>query len=410
MRDLLYKELLDKGLVPINDLSGNPESVVVYLRNKTTGNIRGQITTPGLPANKDLSKPKDPETGATYVLANQNPSLKIYPRGQVLTENQAAFCLSKGLILSEGEFFKLDAVAHEAALSFITNPNNRLHQTDYDLTVVDGVATFKFDIGITGARYTVLGLRGLNYQLIDMNSRIDETSIMLRHNTSLSWTLFQLKNLLVYQENGEAVLPVFVKWSITGPEDADVIPAVGNEISNGLRMAVAGDKVVYGLDWDGYNKDITYRDGEVSVTLVNGCVGATASFVATTDLDNRTIEVSVNEGVWVDLYAAPELNVLLYPAGHAGASLMIYLAEGITSAIVKMRCSSDIGLYVNTSQGFDEVHQQNQAYTLYNVNGAIVDPSLEVNKEYSSPMADDTSTEEDYVVRFRSVHFCLVAA
>jgi len=126
MRDLLYKELLDKGLVPIIDLSGTPESVVVYLRNKTTGNIRGQITTPGLPANKDLSKPKDPETGATYTLANQNPSLKIYPRGQVLTENQAAFCLSRGLVVSEGEFFKLDAVAHEAALSFITNPNNRL--------------------------------------------------------------------------------------------------------------------------------------------------------------------------------------------------------------------------------------------------------------------------------------------
>jgi len=181
MRDLLYKELLDKGLVPIIDLSGTPESVVVYLRNKTTGNIRGQITTPGLPANKDLSKPKDPETGATYTLANQNPSLKIYPRGQVLTENQAAFCLSRGLVVSEGEFFKLDAVAHEAALSFITNPNNRLHQTDYDLTVANGVAKFKFDTGITGARYTVLGLRGLNYQLIDMNSRIDDTSVMLRH-------------------------------------------------------------------------------------------------------------------------------------------------------------------------------------------------------------------------------------
>lgn len=147
------------------------------------------------------------------------------------------------------------------------------------------------------------------------------------------------------------------------------------------------------------------------VNIEISCVGASDRFIATTDLDTRTIEVSVNDGDWVDIFTLPPELILQYsPANHAGAELKIQIADGITTARVQMRCSSDIGLYVNTNQGFDEVHQQNQAYTLYNVNGDIVDPSLEVNKEYNSPMADDTSTEEDYVVRFRSAHFCLVAA
>lgn len=269
MRDLLYKELLDQGLMPLTDLTGDPESVVLYLRNKSTSNVRGQIVTPGVTAENDISKPKDPETGTTYVLANQNPSLKIYPRGDLLDSNQVAFCLSKGLLISTAEFFKLDDVAYESALNLITNPNQRLQSTDYDLTVTGSTAQFKFDDTITGTRYTILGLRGLNYNLIEMNGRFDDSSIMLRHNTNLAWTLFQLKNLLVYQENGEAVLPVFIKWDITAPEGNLVIPAIANEVSNGLRMAVGDDNILFSLDWDGYNKDITYRDGEASINIVS---------------------------------------------------------------------------------------------------------------------------------------------
>lgn len=294
MRDLLYKELLDKGLVPISGSSTSLQNVVIYLRNKTTNGIRAHIVTPGLPAEDDLSRPIDPNTGNAYSLANQNPSLKIYPRGDVLTDNQAAFCLAKGLLTSEGEFFKLDAVAHETALNFITNPNNRLHQSDYDLTIANGKAKFKFDVGITGTRYTVLGLRGLNYQLINMNNRIDDSSILLRHNTTLSWTLLQLKNLLVYQDNGEAILPIFIKWNITGPEDAVIIPAVGNEVSNSLRMAVVSDKLVYGLDWDGYNKDITYREGSTSIDIGVGCdcTTDTLGFDGGTPLAGATVKIN----------------------------------------------------------------------------------------------------------------------
>lgn len=142
------------------------------------------------------------------------------------------------------------------------------------------------------------------------------------------------------------------------------------------------------------------------------CAGATASFVATTDLGNRTIEVSVNGGSFVDIYAAQELSVLHYPTGQPGASLMIYLAEGITTARVKMRCSSDIGLYVNeVHEGYavNEIEQSNQSYVLFNEHDNVIDPRLTSNHVYD-PNFDDTSTDEDYAVYFRSAHFCLVAA
>lgn len=288
MRDLLYKELLDSGLVPLSNVSPSTESMVLYIRNRTVNNVRGVIVTPDLDEVADISRPKDPETGTPLILPNQNPSLKIYERNQLLNTNQAAFCLSKGLLVSEAEFFELDEVAYETALNYVTNANHHLSYNDYTLNIENNTASFEFVDGVIGYKYVIVGLRGLNYQLSDLNNRTDNSSVLFKHNTSTYWTMQQIKNLLVYQDNGEAVLPIFIKWDIT-LDGSEIVPAIGNEISNGLRLAVASNNLMYEFDWDGYNRDITYKEGSATLSILdNNAIGITASY------DSFYQEITVN--------------------------------------------------------------------------------------------------------------------
>ncbi|MEG2558801.1 MAG: hypothetical protein RSA22_04015 [Acinetobacter sp.] len=90
-----------------------------------------------------------------------------------------------------------------------------------------------------------------------------------------------------------------------------------------------------------------------------------------------------------------------------GASLTIGLADSVTTARVKMRCSSEIGLYVNEIREINEIEQSNQSYVLFNEHDNVIDPRLASNHVYARDF-DDTWTDEDYAVYFSSVHFCLV--
>lgn len=91
-------------------------------------------------------------------------------------------------------------------------------------------------------------------------------------------------------------------------------------------------------------------------------------------------------------------------------SLKVSISPSIEVARVQIRCSSDICLYVNPVANINEVEQANQTYSLYDSQGNVVDPRNTLNFIKNGSIGDDTSTDEDYAVYFRSAHFCLVAA
>jgi len=145
--------------------------------------------------------------------------------------------------------------------------------------------------------------------------------------------------------------------------------------------------------------------GKVSRKI--SCAGASNSFIARTDFNVRTFQASVNGSSWADLDSFSELSVLHTPMGGAGASLIITLKDGLPDTRVRLRASSEIGLYFDPNEEINEIDQPNQSYVLYDSNDLIVDPRMARNQDHSENGFDDTSTNEDYKVFFLAADFCL---
>lgn len=158
-------------------------------------------------------------------------------------------------------------------------------------------------------------------------------------------------------------------------------------------------------------------DGSISICLeaapkVISCAGASTTFELRSDLSSRTTEIQVNDGAWVDLFETIDGLSVTFQPNNPGALLTLSNTSGEDMRI-RLRASKDFGLYVN-SDGEENlrtnmVEQSNQAYTLFDADGNIIDPRLESNKDYSGRDFDDTGTNNDYAIYFRSAEFCLAA-
>lgn len=158
-------------------------------------------------------------------------------------------------------------------------------------------------------------------------------------------------------------------------------------------------------------------DGSISICLeaapkVISCAGASTTFELRSDLSSRTTEIQVNDGAWVDLFETIDGLSVTFQPNNPGALLTLSNTSGEDMRI-RLRASKDFGLYVN-SDGEENlrtnmVEQSNQAYTLYDADGNVIDPRLESNKDYSGRDFDDTGTNNDYAIYFRTAEFCLAA-
>ncbi|MHA3059495.1 BspA family leucine-rich repeat surface protein [Acinetobacter sp. ANC 4636] len=137
------------------------------------------------------------------------------------------------------------------------------------------------------------------------------------------------------------------------------------------------------------------------------CTGATREFKFRTDFGVRTIEASVNGSDWAEVSTFSELSTSLQPV-NGGVQMSISMNTHDDTR-VKLRSTSDICLFVDPVQDIDEVNQPNKAYTLYDAGGHVIDPRLGANQTYNSRYIDDSNTDQDYVVLFRAVDFCLSA-
>ena len=134
------------------------------------------------------------------------------------------------------------------------------------------------------------------------------------------------------------------------------------------------------------------------------CDGAVPVFEAKTSFETNVIEVSVDDGPRVDIFSAEGIYVSFMP-GNPGADIRFNL-DGSDPKRVRVRASRDIGLYVNPLTGFDQINT-NKAYTLYDRNGAVIDPFDPNNQDHSGTEFDDTTSTDDFAVFFAQAEFCL---
>ena len=274
------------------------------------------------------------------------------------------------------------------------------------ISCVGAINAFEF---ITELNHNLIEIKINNGQWLDIDSIedlvINKTSngtntfikIMLHPNDTLPKRVklrsSTITSLLVYSESNVN--------QVTSNKAYTLYDGQGNIITN-----LGGE--------DPYTITFKTADFCLSQTLIVSppisCANAAINFKLRTDLSTRLIEIKVNNGQWADLHSVSGLNITFQPA-NPGAVLVIENAENITKRI-NLRTSSEVGLYVNTdgTNLNNDVEQDNQSYILYNENNIVIDPRLNINKDFTGKYFDDSGTTNDYSIHFRNASFCLSAA
>lgn len=236
----LYDELVDLGYTASTTVGDSP---VLHLLNRRDAVIRITIDS----ASGAVSLPVD-------TLVNQNPTLKI-------EDDNAKFCLAKGLMISQLQFFSLDAVAHESAEALVINTTQRLSRTDYVSNVTGSTTSFVLNHGLGGQKYLVIGMRPTNFDLTTLSTLPNQSAAVITTG-GINWTVSQIRSLLVYDAQGLPLIPYFVKVNITS-EDIEVVSFNYLDISGAIGSVdgISPDTIDY--DWDGIGNDSRYEQSSI---------------------------------------------------------------------------------------------------------------------------------------------------
>lgn len=144
------------------------------------------------------------------------------------------------------------------------------------------------------------------------------------------------------------------------------------------------------------------------------CAGASDTVSFQTTLGVGVIEISVNDSPYHrandDALSSLGISVSHYPMSLPGATCKIQVV-GTGDKRLRIRVPDKYAaLYANPDQGISQF-DSNKAYTIFDANGSIIDPSHHsTDKSSNGSSFDDPSTPNDYYVWFNRMDVCLTKA